>query len=297
MDPGYALSLSEFGNPRELPRCEGWVLERRIPGFGDRDAMGCYPLFACRDWSYLHVDMKSLESELVSLALVTDPFAECTREYLSRCFDHVVPFKEHFIIDLKQEIDSHVSQHHRRYIRKGLQQVSVECCRNPIDFIDDWSGLYEELILRHRIRGIAAFSREAFTGQLSVPGLVMFRAMREDKTLGILLWYVHGDLAYYHLGSTSRRGFELHASFALFSFAINYFAERGLRWLDIGAGAGVGGDGTDGLTRFKRGWATGTRTVYFCGRIFNPGRYAEIAEAKRITAAAYFPAYRKGEFG
>jgi hypothetical protein len=37
--PGYAESL-EFGTPRELPRCGGWVLERQIPGFPDQDAMG-----------------------------------------------------------------------------------------------------------------------------------------------------------------------------------------------------------------------------------------------------------------
>ena len=51
MHLGYAESLVEFGTPRELPRSGGWVLERQIPGFSYRDAMGCYPLFACQDWS------------------------------------------------------------------------------------------------------------------------------------------------------------------------------------------------------------------------------------------------------
>lgn len=296
MHPCYAESLSEFGTPRELLRCKGWVLERPIPGLTDRDAMCCYPLFVCQDWYQLHSDLETLEIELVSLALVTDPFGEYDRDYLNRCFEHVVPFKEHFVVDLNQQPDNHVSEHHRRYIRKSLQHVTVELCEEPIDFIDEWAALYQELILRHGIKGITAFSKESFAKQLSVPGLVMFRAVSDDKTLGMLLWYVHGDVAYYHLGSTSPRGLELHASFALFSFALKYFADNGLRWLELGAGAGIGGDGTDGLTRFKRGWSTGTRTAYFCGRIFDPERYAQIVKAKGMTTTDYFPAYRKGEF-
>ncbi len=45
----YALSLAQSGTARELPGGGGWILERRIPGFPYCDAMGGYPLFACRD--------------------------------------------------------------------------------------------------------------------------------------------------------------------------------------------------------------------------------------------------------
>src|SRR5438093_1510186 len=70
MHPRYARSHQEFGSPRELPRCRGWVLERPIPGFAYTDAMGCYPLFACQDWSQLHLDVEDLRNKLVSLVLV-----------------------------------------------------------------------------------------------------------------------------------------------------------------------------------------------------------------------------------
>jgi hypothetical protein len=76
LHPGYAASLAEFGTPRLLPRSEGWILERQIPGSPYSDGMGCYPLFACQDWSQLHADLESIGSELVSLALVTDPFGK-----------------------------------------------------------------------------------------------------------------------------------------------------------------------------------------------------------------------------
>jgi len=125
----------------------------------------------------------------------------------------------------------------------------------------------------------------------------MFRAVHEERTVGMLLWYIQEEVGYYHLGAYSPVGYNLRASFALFWFAIEYFATNGLRWLNLGAGAGVRGDGMDGLSRFKHGWSTGTQTAYFCGRIFDRARYLEIVRVKGISTTDYFPAYRKDEFG
>ena len=47
----YAAAFAEFGTARRLPRSGGWLIERPIAGTDDRDAMGCYPLFSCADWS------------------------------------------------------------------------------------------------------------------------------------------------------------------------------------------------------------------------------------------------------
>jgi hypothetical protein len=112
----------------------------------------------------------------------------------------------------------------------------------------------------------------------------------------MLLWYVQHEVGYYHLGAYNQRGYALQASFGLFWRAIDYFATKGLRWLNLGAGAGTETPTDSGLSKFKRGWATGTRTAYFCGRIFDPVTYREITEAGGCTATDYFPAYRQGEF-
>ena len=58
LHPLYAASFAEFGTPSELPECGGWILERKILGFPYRDAMGCYPLLACKDWAHLSEDVK-----------------------------------------------------------------------------------------------------------------------------------------------------------------------------------------------------------------------------------------------
>jgi len=294
--PAYAASLAEFGCPRALPRSGGWLLERPITDTPYRDAMGCYPLFACNDWSKLDLDLEELRGELVSVAIVADPFGEHDPEHLRKCFPTLVtPFKEHLVTDLSRSPESFVAAQHRRKARKALEQLDVQHCEDATLLLDDWIELYANLIRRHGIRGLTAFSADSFKAQLAVPGISMFRATDGDETVGITLWYTDRDVAYYHLGAYSERGYESGASFALFWRALEYFSSQGLKWLNLGAGAGVSGS-NDGLTRFKRGWSTGTRTAYFCGRVFDQSKYDEAVSARNITATDYFPAYRKGEF-
>jgi len=241
--------------------------------------------------------LEDLGDELVSLALVTDPFGKYDPAYLRRCFkDVVIPFKEHFIVDLRRPMNEFVSKSRRKHAHRALRKVQVEVSQKPTQFVEEWVALYNTLIERHNVRGIRAFSRKAFAKQLSIPGMVMLRAVYQGITVGATLWFVQGEVSYSHLAAFSKVGYELRASYALNWFAIEYFSDK-VRWLDLGGGAGITKDGTDGLSLYKRGWSTDTRTVYFCGRIFNHERYAEIVKAKGISATDYFPVYRKGEFG
>jgi hypothetical protein len=293
--PDYAESLAEFGTPRLLPRSSGWILERPIPGFPCTDGMGCYPLFTCENWSQLHLDLEDSCNDLVCLAVVADPFGEYDEEYLQHCFqDVVIPFKDHFITDLCRKCDAIPSAHHRYYARRALKHVTVEVLQDPSSFAPEWTRLYAGLIQRHGLKGIKAFSAGAFTRQLSVPGLIAFRAISQGETVGAHLWYVRGEVAYSHLTALSPSGYDQSASYALYWHALEYFTGK-LRWLDLGAGAGAARDGAGGLTFFKRGWSTGTRPAYFCGRVFDRQRYHEIRKASAAPDDGYFPAYRRGE--
>src|SRR5437867_3992638 len=100
-DPLYSQSLSEFGAPRFLDKSRAWILERPIPDSQSLDAMGCYPVFVCEDWTRLHLDLDVISSNLVSFSLVTDPFGSYDVSYLRGCFPDVMrPFKDHFVVDL-----------------------------------------------------------------------------------------------------------------------------------------------------------------------------------------------------
>jgi hypothetical protein len=258
--------------------------------------MGCYPVFSCADWSRLGQDLDTLETDIVSLIVVTDPFGTYSEPQLHEFFpDLVRPFKEHFVVDLREPMKQRVSSHHQRNVRKASGQVLVERCPDPSELAPVWCTLYQELVARHRINGLAAFSRTALTQQLKVPGVVVFRAQGTDATIGMTVWYRVGSFAYYHLGAYSHEGYATGASFAIFNYALRHFAEVGLRWIDLGGAPGLDADGRDGLSRFKRGWATGTRTAYLCGRIFDRTAYAALVTTVGRLKSTYFPAYRSGE--
>jgi hypothetical protein len=122
----------------------------------------------------------------------------------------------------------------------------------------------------------------------------MFRATVGDELVGIHLWYQQGDVAYGHLGATNERGYEVMASYALYWQALVHFRDRA-GWLNLGAAPGAEADADSGLHRFKRGWATGSRTAHFCGSIRDPEAYARLA-APASEGSRFFPAYRAHEF-
>jgi len=313
LSAAYTESLAEFGSPLVLPRSGSWLLRRTIvPGISD--AMGPYPLFCCQDWRAIGADLDELAAANpnddvaagapVSAVVVTDPFADCDPALLAAAFrDRAVAFKEHFVADLSRPLSSFVSAHHRRYARRDL---AVEECADPLRWLDDWCTLYQNLCARHEIRGLPALSRAAFRCQLAVPGLLALRASAGAETLGMVLWYRQGDVAYYHLAAYSDEGYRQRASFPLFWLAFERLAAAGVRWAGLGAGpsssspspsssGAAASQGTDGLVRFKRGWSTGTRTTYLCGRIFRPDTYRALARERGFEESRYFPAYRHGE--
>jgi len=293
----YAASFAALATPRELPRCGGWILEREIEDSVLRDAMGCYPLFACHDWRALPADLDEASADLVSLALVADPFGNHDESILRRSFDTARPYKEHYVTDLRRASARDLPRRHRRNVARSRERVRVEICAEPARHLDEWTALYAKLAERHAITGLRAFSRDAFARQLKVAGLLMLRASADGDLAGIHLWYVQGDVAYGHLGATNELGYELMASYALYDFAIEHLGER-VGWLELGAGAGIAVPGAgDGLDAFKRGWATETKTAYLCSRVFQPDEYQRLAERAGTSEADYFPAYRTGEFG
>ena len=292
----YALSLKEFGEPRELPLCGGWILERKIPDTPYRDAIGCYPLFVCKDWSQIANDFENMGADWISVTLVADPFGNYDETLLHQCFrDLVIPFKNHFIADLQRPQNEIVSKHHRYYARKSLKNLIVEKTETPQDYVDEWVGLYRNISNKYNLTGMKAFSRDSFAKQLSIPEITMFRAICQNEVVGAQLWTIQGEVGYSHLTAISDKGYDLRASYAIYWYAIEYFRQR-LRWLDLGAGAGLNSNEKDGLSEFKRGWSTDVRTAYLCGRINDREKYFGIATAKGLNGDDYFPAYRKGEF-
>ncbi len=288
---GYAASLAEFGVPRRLPTSGGWLLERSVADGTATDLMGPYPLFSCPNWPGLVSDLETLGEGVVSVVVVADPLSGVETHDLARAFpDRLVPFKRHHVCHLEQPLRP--PAHHRRHIRRAAAAVDVEVCVEPIRHLDDWTALYAGLAARHGLTGIRAFSDAAFRLQLQLTGLVAVRAERAGRTVGMALWLENAPNAHYHLAAYSPEGYEVSASYALFTVALDHLRELGVSRVDLGGSAAAEPDEGDGLTRFKRGWAHEERAAHLCGRVVDRIAYERLA-AKIETG--WFPAYRAGE--
>jgi hypothetical protein len=292
----YAESFAEYGAILPLPDSGGWLLKRPIPGTNLEDAMGCYPLLCCTRWQAIGDDIERLAGRVVTVSAVTDPFGDYSLSDLHRSFDTVTPFKEHFVADLSIPQAQRLSKHHRRDLRRASRFVSVERCDDPLLWLEQWIALYHNLSRRHRIRGMTDFSPTAFKHQFQVPGLVAYCASVAGEICAMVLWYVSGKVAYFHLAASSEVGYRKQASYALVGTALDDLVRRGCSWADLGAGAGIRENENNGLAYFKAGWSTGRRTAYFCGKILDHATYNRLAEAGGKRETAYFPAYREGEF-
>lgn len=293
-DVCYLKSLGEFGFPYNFASAGGGVLKRKIPEFNACDAMGPYPFFACKDWSRLRADIESARDDFVSVGLVADPHGRFDISMLNECFDHVMKFKQHYIIDLETPLEQLGSSNRRKKARRALKKIEVSLVGNPEAFIDDWSVLYDVLIKRHEITGVRAFSRDSFIKQFSLPGVEVIKAMSDGEVIGALVMFWHGDVVCGHLCALSEKGYQLDATLALDWFSFEHYAGKA-RLLDLGGGLSLSEAGS-GLDAYKRGWATRTIPVNFCGRILNHDLYKEITMAKGKGGTNYFPAYREGEF-
>src|SRR5215207_8181088 len=93
LSPLYAHSLEEYGEPLELSSSGGWLLKRSISDTSYYDAMGCYPIFVCKNWSNLQEDLDRISNQLICASLVTDPFGSYSPEALRTTFEFALPYK------------------------------------------------------------------------------------------------------------------------------------------------------------------------------------------------------------
>ncbi len=289
----YAESFTQHGAVQHLPASDSWVIQRHIEDSPYKDAIGCYPLFSCANWDMLEEDINSFAEDIIAFSLVTDPFSQFDAHQLQALFPDVCkPFKSHFILDLDLDLRKVVRSNHLRNAKKARKTLHITYVDEPATCLQNWITLYDHLIERHEIEGIARFSHYAFAKQFDTPGLHVYQASLGGEIVGMVLFYQMGETVYYHLGAYSPTGYAHRASFGIFWQAIVDFKSRHARWLNLGSGAGLSESEENGLVRFKKGWASDTRTAWFCGKILNQPIYTQLTSQAAQHQSTFFPAYR-----
>ncbi|BDZ44152.1 GNAT family N-acetyltransferase [Naasia aerilata] len=219
---------------------------------------------------------------------MADPLARRTPAQLAAVFpDRVVPFKQHLLRDLDRPAP--LPSSHRRHARRAGRAVEIRVGDDPAGQLDEWVELYSRTLRDRSVAEFARFSRDSFAQQFAVPGMLAIRAVESGITVSMTLWLIAEENAYYHLGASSDRGYELGASYAVFEAAFEELGERGVRYVELGGSAGDRPDPDDGLFRFKQGWSNDRADAYLCGRVMNDPLYRELSAG---AGADWFPAYR-----
>ncbi len=281
----YAKAFAQSLEFIFLEEAKIFVVKRPIPGTSFYDAVGCYPLSPISETGNLGKDfIKLKEHNIISLVLVTDPFFSPAQDQLRDFFDHVVKFKEHYLCDLSG--NNEYSSHHRYEIRKALKSLEVR----KIDFKDyivEWNKLYQNLIDKHGIKGVQAFSKEYFLELQNINPL-MFGAFSDGTLVSAHLWFEHSDYAYSHLAASNEIGYKLSAAYPLIDASLKYFRESGVKMVDLGGDSGTT-DLKGKLAFFKKGFSNMSKFCYLCGKIIDKSIYDKLSSGIDTN---YFPAYR-----
>jgi hypothetical protein len=294
LHPLYAQSFSETGTPIFLPKSKGWLIQRQILNTPYFDAMGPYPLFFCKDWDLLIEDLETLKEQIVSVSLVISPFSVFPRVNFKWYFDQFHAYKTHYILDLSLPLISSISKNKRRNAIRALRDISVDLVKSPNIDLNEWFDLYQNLIKRHHIQGIRAFSRDSFEKQIAIPNTHFFRALHENAVVGGNLFYIQGDVAYAHLSAFTGVGYEKGAPYAIKWVALGHLSDV-VRWVNFGGSPDVEKGKKSGLEQFKKGWSNRSDNSYFCGKILNYDLYDQLVRTSNTNPMGFFPAYRKGK--
>lgn len=272
-----------------LPRSEGGLVLEGIPGTPYTDTRGAYPLFAVANWDALDRDLSEV-ADWVSLRGVPDPLTAPSPERLRSTFpDLCRAYKTHHIVNLGGGYEGPYAAGHRRNLRKAKRQNTVVRLVDPASAHGDWVSLYSGLIQTRAIAGPARLCPMELAAHLRLSCVTAYRAESEGIAVAMSLWIRDEDRLYYHLGAASEAGYASGAMFAMFDQALAEAGESGVKRVLLGAGAGMEGDPSDGLNRFKAGWANASATAFLCGRIFDSDAYARLSAGRQGN---YFPAYR-----
>jgi hypothetical protein len=109
----------------------------------------------------------------------------------------------------------------------------------------------------------------------------------------MILWYVAGKDAWYHLSAVAGDGYAKRCGHALMRAALVDLAAEGVLRAELGGAAGLADDPSDGLAAFKRGWSTGHVDAWLCGRVLDRAVYDRLAAGHGPDDGTYFPVYRR----
>jgi len=283
----YAQSLAHAGETFAMPEWGSHVLVRPTPRGDRRDAIGAYPLAVIAPDADLAGGLERLRAAgLVSVVVVADDRLRPDMPAMAAAFDFVRPFKSHHLHDPALGLLAY-GKHHRYELKRALGRVEVREIALA-EHLPAWTALYRELAARHGLAGLHTFPAAHHEALARLPGVRAFAAFAEGRLISAHL-FVHQDgYAVSHLAASSAEGYAAGAAYAVNDLALRTLGDGAV--VNLGGGAGVTDDPTDGLVRFKSGFANTTAQAWLAGKVLDAAAYERLSAG--FARDGFFPAYR-----
>ncbi len=290
LDPYFYSSLTYTRNvdveadPIRVDPWGGFVLKRTTPSGGGVDCSAPYPMFCIADPDAARAGLGDLRAAgMISFVGVLDPLRSGAEA--RQAFPFRRPFKTHYLIN-RPGIGYEPTPHHRAALRTAAKRCTTEA--GPLGpWLSDWAGIYANTATN---RGWSSAHRfgPAHWRDLADSGRVMaFRSVSEGEVAAMALFLQDGGLVYYHLAASTARGRTASAGYAIVNAAVEHYGD--VEAIYLGGAPGGSDDASNGLAKFKAGFANGSGTAWLVGEVLDEARYRELGPA---DAAGYFPAYR-----
>jgi len=190
-------------------------------------------------------------------------------------------------------------------VRQNVRRARSRGCHLQVDCdgsrLDEFLHVYTETMKRRKAASYYYFSRAFFETLIrSLPGLfAFFHVVHEGRVVSSELVLLSRNYAYFFLGGTLADAFELRPNELLQVETFLWCRGAGKKALVLGGGY----RGSEGLLKYKRGFAPGGEVPFRIGtKVHDPAIAAKLVEDRRLWEQAhgrswepeggFFPPYR-----
>jgi hypothetical protein len=246
-----------------VPPWRTWIaLRGGVAAGGARRGSGLYPFASLDPACELAEGLEHLrERSLDSFYMVTDPLWRPPVEALRDAFGFCRPLKLAWLID-REKGPVRFRKKHRNRINRCRRRCEARVV-SLRDHADACFALYRRFAAQKQISGFMDVPESCFPVLAGMRQLTTIGVFEEEELVAFSLWARFRDAAYFVLGASSARGYEIAASYAYHASAIEHFND--CRYVLFGPETGMVDTPDYPTSGFKSGFANSTAQVWVCG--------------------------------
>ena len=203
---------------------------------------------------------------VASVSLVTDPMWSPSQTVMEAAFGSCRPFNENYLID-RGLGRMRLHKRHRKMIANANKVCAIDRL-SLAPLLERWWQLYQS---NREIRvAVDSTPPKYFEMLAGLEGVDVIAAHHENEIVTMNIWLRFKDVLYYIDGASNQTGLAISGPYATFAYVIENYVD--CRYIFLGGSADFRGPRSDGLARFKRGFANASVRDYLCtSHLRSPG--------------------------